>query len=71
MTDEPSTVLATVREQKAKWQDDLQKDYLSVMAEIDRKLEELKELRTRRDAIARELRDLQPRRRGKRGGDDE
>lgn len=58
-----SCALATVRDEKAKWREDLQKNYLAILAEIDRTNGQLTQLRRQRDAIAKELRDLEPRRR--------
>jgi hypothetical protein len=60
---ETGGVLATVRDEKARWREDLQKNYLAILAEIDRTNDLLTQLRRQRDAVAKELRDLEPRRR--------
>lgn len=58
-----SFLVETIARERQKWLDDLHKHYMDRLADIDEAEERLRDLRADRDATARAIAELTPRRR--------
>jgi hypothetical protein len=68
MTEQPSEtphvfLVETIARERQQWLDDLRKHYLDIVAGIDETEERLRALREERDATARAIREMTPRKR--------